>query len=76
MHCYLDLSTYNIHDFNRAIAMSSATTARSLLLLAFISLHLLSPALAFDVDHRVNGRFDGSNPICSVLFRFDSGILP
>jgi len=56
--------------------MSSATTARSLLLLAFISLHLLSPALAFDVDHRVNGRFDGSNPICSVLFRFDSGVLP
>ncbi|KAF9685001.1 hypothetical protein SADUNF_Sadunf03G0008900 [Salix dunnii] len=32
--------------------MSSATTARSLPLLAFISLILLSPALAFDADHR------------------------
>ncbi|KAH8514704.1 hypothetical protein Peur_058301 [Populus x canadensis] len=32
--------------------MSSATTARSLPLLAFISLLILSPALAFDADHR------------------------
>ncbi|XP_011009384.1 PREDICTED: transmembrane 9 superfamily member 1-like [Populus euphratica] len=32
--------------------MSSANTARSLPLLAFISLLLLSPALAFDADHR------------------------
>ena len=58
-----------------SIAMSSATTARSLPLLAFISLLILSPALAFDADHRVNGIFDSSNPICSVLFRFDSGVL-
>ncbi|KAG6780230.1 hypothetical protein POTOM_013084 [Populus tomentosa] len=32
--------------------MFSATTARSLPLIAFISLVLLSPALAFDADHR------------------------
>jgi len=55
--------------------MSSATTTRSLPLLAFISLLLLSPALAFYADHRVNERFDSSNPICSVLFCFDSGVL-
>ncbi|KAJ6868619.1 hypothetical protein NC651_033639 [Populus alba x Populus x berolinensis] len=54
--------------------MSSATTARSLHLLTFISL-LFSPSLVFYADHRVNGRFDSSNPICSVLFRFDSDLL-
>ena len=57
------------------IVMSSTITARSLLLLAFISL-LLSPALAFNANHKVNGRFDSSNPICSILFCFDSCVLP
>ncbi|KAI5602752.1 hypothetical protein BDE02_01G176300 [Populus trichocarpa] len=56
--------------------MSSTTTAHSLPLLAFISLLLLSPALTFDADHRVNERFDSSNPICFVLFCFDPGVLP
>jgi len=57
------------------IAMSSTTTARSLPLLAFIFLLLLSPTLASNANHRVNRRFDSSNPICSVLFHFNSGVL-
>jgi hypothetical protein len=56
--------------------MSSTTTAHSLPLLAFISLLLLSPALTFDADHRVNERFDSSNSIFFVLFCFDPGVLP
>ncbi|KAJ6901195.1 hypothetical protein NC651_019056 [Populus alba x Populus x berolinensis] len=48
--------------------MSLATTARSLPLLTFISLLLLSSSLAFYADHWINGRFDSSN--CSVFFSF------
>jgi hypothetical protein len=74
----IDFDSISHHQIppSPAIAMSSTTTAQSLLLLAFISLLLLSSALTFDADHRVNGRFDSSNPICSVLFHFDSGVLP
>jgi hypothetical protein len=73
----IDFDSISHHQIppSPAIAMSSTTTAQSLLLLAFISLLLLSSALTFDADHRVNGRFDSSNPICSVLFYFDSGVL-
>jgi len=65
----IDFDSINHHQIPHSLAidMSSATTARSLPLLAFISLLLLSPALAFDANHRVNGRFDSSNPICFDL---------
>ncbi|KAJ6902988.1 hypothetical protein NC651_020469 [Populus alba x Populus x berolinensis] len=55
--------------------MSLATTARSLPLLTFISLLLLSSSLAFYADHWITEDLIAQTLFALFFFRFDSNLL-